>query len=97
MQWPEQQECLGTLGCHEPLLVWVGCAGERQMDKEGIRDFTMVDPFISLPLCPDRDFRLLQPVAASVAVLRDSQLVTGWEMRVSGFSPDLISHPRGKR
>lgn len=70
-----------TLGCHEPLLAWVGCAGERQMDKEGARDFTMVAPFILLPLCPCRDFRLLQSVADSLAVLRDSVLKTGWEMR----------------
>lgn len=51
------------------------------MDKEGARDFTTVSPFILLPLCPGHDFRLLQSVADSVAVLRDSVLKTGWEMR----------------
>lgn len=51
------------------------------MDKEGARDFTTVSPFILLLLCPGCDFRLLQSVADSLAVLRDSVLKTGWEMR----------------
>ena len=66
------------------------------MDKEGVRDFTAADPFISLPLCPGRDFRFLQSVADSLAVLQDSALMTGWEMRGNWFFSRSNLIPQGK-
>lgn len=66
------------------------------MDKEGVRDFTTVGPFIFLPLCPGCDFRLLQSVADSIAVLRDSALVTGWEMRGNWFFSWSNLAPQGE-
>lgn len=65
--------------------------------KEGARDFIRVSPFISLWQGPGCDFRLLQSVADS-SQHWDIQcwwLAERWE--VTGFSPNLISHPREKR
>lgn len=59
-------------------------AGMCRREADGQRrDFTTVSPFISLPLCPGCDFRLLQ--SNSVAVQWYWVLMTGWEMGSNWF------------
>lgn len=75
------------LGCHEPLLTWMGCAEVRQVNKEGVRGFTNASPSIALPLWPCCDLKLLQVIADSVVVLQDSVLKTGnWVFSLSNLT-----------
>lgn len=99
---PGTPMCLGAMAraechCEQQSAInpcWVRYAGERQRRNTGLHQGQ------SLHIPPSVPWPWLQVAAIwswLIAALRDSVLMTGGRMRVTGFSPNLISHARGKR